>query len=181
MVSGMGSISITQFFRDHHKLIRGLFRQAEAVDLRAHEMAAGVIRELLMMLEIHLKLEEEILYPFILDRASERGRALLAECLTDHRELASLVRAVRARPVDSEHFKPGLTSLIDSAEPHLEREEAEFFPLCETVLGEDLYGSLTERAISRKTEWMASPEYREAQPSVVQNPHGGEQMRKISA
>lgn len=174
-------MSAIQLFRDHHKTIRGLFRQLEAVDRRAHEMKAGVVRETFMELEIHFQLEEEYLYPVIESKADEEGRATLEECRGSHLGLRNRIRAMRERNIDDEYFNLGLNTLIADIEQHLEQEETALFPLAKMTLGDEQLAPMEEQIRKRHKDLMRQPRYRDALPEIVQNPNGGEQIRKRTA
>ena len=171
-------MSAIQLFRNHHKTIRGLFRQLEAVDRRAHEMKNGVVQETFMELEIHFQLEEEYLYPVIRSKADEDGRSTLEECRGAHLALRNRIQALRERGIADEYFNTGLATLIADAEEHLEQEELVLFPLAKMNLGDQALAPLEEQIRRRHRELMRQPRYREALPEVMQNPNGGEQIRK---
>jgi hemerythrin-like domain-containing protein len=174
----MGSITATQLLRDDHKVAKGLMIQTETTETRAPEMRSGVIRELFMLLEIHTLLEEELFYPE-LEKYSETA-ALIVLSFEDHEQVKKLIQDLRNMdPVTSE-FEDQLQELISSASFHIETEEQSLFPLAEKLLGPKLE-ELGSQMHTRKEELMNSPEYRDAQPSLVQDPNGGEQMRKHTA
>ncbi|MEO5971209.1 MAG: hemerythrin domain-containing protein [Bdellovibrionia bacterium] len=171
----MGSITATQLLRDDHKVAKGLIIQSETTETRAPEMRRGVIRELLMLLEIHSQLEEEFFYPE-LEKYPETA-ALAVVSVEDHEQIKTLIKDLRhMNPITAE-FEDQLQELMSFTSFHIETEEQSLFPLAEKLLGPRLE-ELGRQMYSRKAELMKSPEYRDAQPGLVQDPHGGEQMRK---
>lgn len=170
-------MSATQLLRDNHKIIRGLFRQFEAVDRRAHDMKSGVVKETFMMIETHLKVEETFFYPAVEEAASAIGKALAVDCRKEHEGILLLIRNLNRRDLDEENFNIGFTNLITTTEEHFEKEENDLFLLADTVLGEDLYGDLAPKMAARRKELMEQPQYMDARPEVVQMPNGGEQKR----
>ncbi|MCM2276981.1 MAG: hemerythrin domain-containing protein [Oligoflexia bacterium] len=176
----MTQLSATQVLRDNHKTIRGLFRQYEGVRRKTPEMRDGVVRELFMMLDVHFRLEEEFLYPLVAHTGSEPGTALTDDCEREHASIRALIQGLRRRGTRDEFFDTGFTNLVTTCEEHLAREEGELFLLAESELAEALSeDGLAESMENRRKALIAAPEYRDARPEVVQNPHGGEQMRKI--
>jgi hemerythrin-like domain-containing protein len=170
----------TQLMRNNHKVLRGLFRQFEVVDRRAHEMKQGVVNEILMMLEVHFELEEEFLYPALKNSAKEHDRELADHALAQHEEIRQLMTAIRRRSIQEENFNIGALNLISTAEEHLKFEQEETYKAAEVALG-SLLDEMGPRMQARQEELIASPRYKNARPSVVQNPHGGEQKRKRAA
>lgn len=171
----MGSITATQLLRDDHKVIKGLIIQSETAETRAPEMRGGVIRELFMYLEIHSRLEEEHFYPE-LEKYPETA-SLIVVSIEDHEQLKKLIQGLREMDPITAEFEDQLEELISLAPFHIETEEQSLFPLAEKLLGPRLE-ELGRQMHTRKAELMKSPQYRDAQPGLVQDPHGGEQMRK---
>lgn len=172
------TISATQSIRDSHKVIRGLFRQFEAVDRRAHEMKLGVVREIFMMLEIDLRVEEEILFPAITSAAGELGKGMIYDCQSEHHAIRRLIRNLERRDINEEYFNTGFANLISTAEELFKREEDDLFYLGDSVLDQETYGGLSDQIERRRQELMNLPQFKQARPEVVQMPHGGEQKRK---
>lgn len=153
-------MSATKFLRDQHKIIKGLFRQIETVDLRAPEMKQGVVRQLRAEFEIHSALEEEIFYPALRDALGASEQAMVDEALAAHRDAAGMLDRF-------EEFK-------DSFATHLDDEEGRMFERAEVLLKDT---DLETRLKARDMELRTSEKYRDAQPAITQNPHGGEQVR----
>lgn len=170
----------TQFLRDQHKILRGLFRQFEPIDHRAPEMKQGVVKEILMMIEVHFSLEEEFIYQPLMEAASDEDRVLAGECLRDHAAIRALVKVMRKKSVQEEFFNTGFLNLLQTTDEHLVREDEELFSAAERTLG-SLLDEMGPRMQERRDQLVSSPLYRDARPEIVQNPHGGEQMRKRSA
>jgi hypothetical protein len=171
----MTNVNATQFLRDDHRTIRGLFSQFEAVDARAPEMKDGVCREILMKLEIHQKVETELFYPAAMELLDKEGQALVQRSLDEHGALERLLGEIRGMERNDPRLNPSMAELIESVELHVEEEERDLFPLLDRMEG--MGGDLTERMESRMQELLSSPEYRDALPEKVQNPNGGEQKR----
>lgn len=174
----MKAIAATQLLRDQHKTLKGLFRQFEVVDRRAREMKAGVVREILMLLEVHFELEEQFIFPRLIEAADESGRELTAQARTDHAEVRALARVIEKRSVFDEYFNAGFLNLITTAEEHLGFEEERILALADEVLGSVL-DELGPRLQERYEYLITKPQYGESVPWVVQNPHGGEQKRRV--
>lgn len=158
--------------KDDHKRVIGLFRQFEAVILRSPEMRDGVVRQALMELQVHSKLEEEIFYAECKKNLDESGVALIEDCYQAHAELDSRIEKFGGS--DNE-----IREIISAVETHVSEEETSLFPMLEERIPEQLdrIGALLA---TRKKELIASPEFEDSRPEVTQNPNGGEQSRKIA-
>lgn len=173
----MENKNATQLLRDDHKRIRGLFRQFEAVDVRAHEMKSGVVREIFMELEIHSRLEQELFYPAFQSAAGELSTVLVGKALDEHKVVQGIIDELRARGVDESGFDSRFAELIEEVQLHIDEEEKEMLRDAEMSMPGQLQ-ELGARMSRRRSELLQQPEYRDARPGVVQNPNGGEQIRK---
>lgn len=160
--------------RDDHKTLRGLFAQIDVVDARASEMKQGVIRQLLMEVELHSRIEEELFYPALDKTTDSQLQGLLVSCRDAHKEADELVSKLSENSPDEE-----IRSLVTALEEHMVEEEEELFPLAEQLLGSEL-DALGEKIVARRRELASDPRFQDAHPSKTQNPNGGEQARKIA-
>jgi hypothetical protein len=154
-----------------------LFRQYEAVDVRTHELMSPVVEEILMELEIHSQIEEEIFYPALLKAFDEGGQGTIREFQKDHADLGKLIADLRGFDRESSEFAANFEDLIQSVEFHIEKEERDVLHRADEVLGEQLVG-LAQDMANRKIVLMMDSKYRIARQRPAQYPHGGEQMRK---
>jgi hypothetical protein len=168
---------VIQFLMDDHKRIKGLFRQFEGIDRRAHIMKAGVCREIFMELEIHFEIKETIFYPTLqIAFKSETLRGLVAESSAEIEQIQLNLQELRSTDIHNEDFNERMNDLIIDTEQHFSREETEIF-----AQAQDLAHAALEQIIDgmtvEKTRLLAAPQYRNAQPEKTQNPQGGEQKR----
>jgi iron-sulfur cluster repair protein YtfE (RIC family) len=179
----MTPVLATQILRDDHKRLKGLFRQLEAVDLRAHEMKHGVIREIFMEIEIHSAVEEQIFYPALLAVLStpQNNRtgvdaSLIDESIRDHREVDAVIQRMKMIPIDTIDFRNQLEELEELLEAHMEKEEQLTIPSAEALLGDEL-SPLGAQIQDLRDDLLRQPQYQYSRPEIVQNANGGEQMR----
>jgi hemerythrin superfamily protein len=168
----METVSATQLLRNDHKVVKGLFRQSEAVEARAPEMKQGVVREICALLTIHARIEEDVFYPAL--RENPRTAALIANSYEDHREAMALIETIEAANREGHDVSAQLSELISAIETHVETEETELFPVAEKVIASKLE-MLGQKMFALKQQLLKSPY---AHPGLVQDPNGGEQMRK---
>jgi iron-sulfur cluster repair protein YtfE (RIC family) len=173
----MENIGPIQLLQDDHKRLKGLFRQFEATDLRAREMHPGVLRQLLMELEIHARVEEEIFYPAVSGLEDATLRTLVDSLRMDHQGAAGPILRIRDHLDNVEFLQQFVPPLIEDMETHIDREERELFPILHEFL--QAPSDLAERMRRRREMLLRLPEYKDAQPEIVQDPNGGEQMRKV--
>ncbi len=184
----MEKIEATQFLRDHHKTLLGLFRQFENIGARAPELAQGVIGEIVMQLEIYSTLESEIWYPRLNELASGEDselRSLIGQGESELRDLTPLLASLKGYRPEGAEFRALYDELVGNAENLFTFEETELFPYVGKILKDPSHhggGGAHQHGIAqqleqRRKELFALPQYRTVLPEVVQNPNGGEQMR----
>lgn len=162
----MQATNATQLIRDDIKRIKGLLVQTQATKVRAREMNDGVLRELCMLLEIESELEEKVLCPALEKHAEAFD--VLRKCEADREEVRSALSA------DEDE-------LVSAAILHLTTLESELLPLADALLSAQELDSLGGRMHEDRERLMRDPRFADARPEVVQNPNGGEQMRKPRA
>lgn len=167
-----------QFLKDDHKRIRGLFRQLETAGTRAPEMKTGVYHQVVMELEIHLQLEETYLYEFSKNLIEdEMGKGLLFECEGEHRQIRSRLAPLKSVSPTGPSFDKQIFDLIVDIETHFSKEENELYPLIQKTIG-DFISPLSTQMHEARERLLQLDQYKQSRSETVQNPHGGEQIRK---
>jgi hemerythrin superfamily protein len=116
--------------REHHDLMRALFRQVEAMD-RDDPERRDVMRTLAGELEIHERVEDEIFYPAVRP-VSEDVPAAHAE----HQQLSDMLAVTLRLGTHSPEFEEKVRALHQGVDHHASAEEASMFAEAER-LGED--------------------------------------------
>jgi hemerythrin-like domain-containing protein len=167
-----------RFLMDDHKRMKGLFRQFDNVDERAHVMKAGVCEEIFMELEIHTEVEEEFFYPTLQDTLkSTTLKAMVEECTADHEQVKTMIEELKTMGVYSEYFDERMGDLIVEVEQHIDKEESELFSTARDFAF-DAIEQICDRMAETRAALLKSPKYQNAQPRIVQDPSGGEQKRR---
>jgi hypothetical protein len=172
----MGTMNAVQLVLDDHRKIRGLFQQAETVDLRAKNMQLGIIQELLMELEICSLVEQELFYPPYLEIAQTNDRIIANQILANFQIVDNLISELRSVQFVDSRFEEKLRELNETVALLFEEEENMLLPRASHLLHEKL-SSLASQMKQRRKELLSSPKYEDSLPEVVQNPNGGEQKR----
>jgi iron-sulfur cluster repair protein YtfE (RIC family) len=167
-----------QFLKDDHKRLRGLFRQIETVDERAHVMKNGVFRQIVMEIEIHSEIEEGIFYPALLNSfQDDSAKALVSECMSDHDRVKDSLDELKSLDVYHETFNERMNDLIAEIEQHIDKEETELFVQAQQQVFSVLE-QITDRMKEERQRLLQLSEYQDSHAELVQNPSGGEQKRK---
>jgi hemerythrin-like domain-containing protein len=169
--------SVAQHIRDDHKKIQGLFSQLEALEVRSPERTLAVARELWAELELHSRLEEELLYPALDAYAGSLDPKMPVErARLEHESARKLVARMRELGPQDAQFGAYLEELRQAVRQHIEDEERVLLVEAEQKLGE--LSELESRWRSRRAELLENREFQDAaRPELAQNPNGGEQKR----
>src|SRR5689334_6184494 len=89
-------VSITQLLRDDHKRLKGLLRQLEVAGLRLPETKASIIRETVTELEVLARIEEDVVYPALLEVLTDTRRLLVSDGYSAHAEIAAMLEEIKA-------------------------------------------------------------------------------------
>ena len=120
-------------------LVKGITGNVPAKQRRA--AVEGLCREL----DLHARLEEEILYPAA--RATGDGQLvrLIDESRREHARLKETVRELRGRSGEAESLENEVNALQEQVEHHVSEEEGEMLPLLEQVMAAERRAELGRR------------------------------------
>ena len=141
--------SVTNILREDHKKVKGLFEEFEhAEDAKAKQR---IVETAVAELEVHSKLEEDLIYPEI--RAEIADDDLMDEALEEHHVVHGLIGELKKMKPSDERYDAKFTVLAESVRHHIKEEESEMFPKAEDceIDWDDLY----TQVVSRKEQLMA--------------------------
>jgi len=109
---------------DHRRFDEALARAQEAAEYGAWDEALRLFTELLEALALHMRLEDEVVYP-ALERETGDPAGELAGLRDEHRQLESLMEGARAvaRERDIDHLLESLVPLRRALHEHARYEE----------------------------------------------------------
>ena len=91
----------------------------------------GSSRTALMELEVHSKLEEELIYPAI--RAEIDDDDLMDEALEEHHVVHGLLGELKKMKPSDERYDAKFTVLAENVRHHIKEEESDMFPMAELL------------------------------------------------
>jgi hypothetical protein len=115
-----------EMLKEDHHAVQGLFSQFEEADKRGRQRIA---EEALTMLEIHAKLEEDLIYPAIAEAVDDEE--LINEALEEHHVATLLIKELRKMEPKNERYAAKFKVLSEMVKHHIEEEEGETFPQAE--------------------------------------------------
>lgn len=129
--------------KNDHEKVAGILEKIDETTERATKGREQLFAQLKNELDIHTRIEEEILYPAL--EEYEETRAISLEAYEEHALVKQLLEELASSPKDDEQWTAKFTVLKENIEHHVEEEEGEMFPKARKVLSEDEIKDLGER------------------------------------
>ncbi len=139
----------TQLVRDDHTQVLRTFHRYRATTSR--RVRGGLARSLCLALEVHTRLEEEVLYPAVREVSAS---GFLREAVPQHQSMRRRIAQLRDLAPDDPAFDPILLALMREVMHHMAEEETVFLPEAERVLRGRL-GELGALMVRRRLALMA--------------------------
>jgi iron-sulfur cluster repair protein YtfE (RIC family) len=133
---GAGALSALAMLAADHERVRQLAEEYQALLESGEETAEDLVGEICRELEIHMALEEEILYPAAA-RVSELS-LLIDQAREDHDRVKEIVDEIRTMEPGDPQVAGLVLQLAEDIEAHAGEEEAVLFPELEQRMGQQL-------------------------------------------
>jgi hemerythrin superfamily protein len=141
--------SVTDMLRKDHKKVKGLFEEFEQAEDTTTKQR--IVETALTELEVHSKLEEELIYPAI--RSEIDDEDLMDEALEEHHVVHGLLGELKKMKASDERYDAKFTVLAENVRHHIKEEESEMFPKAEDC--EIDWEALCSQVMKRKEQLTA--------------------------
>jgi hemerythrin-like domain-containing protein len=129
--------------KNDHEKVAGILEKIDGTTERATKGREELFTQLKNELDVHTRIEEEILYPAL--EEYEETRAISLEAYEGHALVKQLLEELASAPKGDEEWTAKFTVLKENIEHHVEEEEGEMFKEARKVLNEDEIEKLGER------------------------------------
>ncbi|MDO9693204.1 MAG: hemerythrin domain-containing protein [Candidatus Latescibacteria bacterium] len=147
----------TTLLKKDHAVVKKLFRAYEKADKSdATAQKKAIFDQIAAELDVHMKVEEEILYPALKKESDQDGVDKLLEAHEEHGVVKTLLAQLAKMKPGDETFDAKVAVVIESVEHHVGEEEEEMFPDADETLGLKKLQELGERIEHRKSELFAA-------------------------
>jgi hemerythrin-like domain-containing protein len=138
------SSAVLDMLREDHAKVKDLFEEFEnAEDSREK---SRIVQTALMELELHAKLEEQVIYPALREQLEDDE--LMAEAVEEHHVVHVLIREIKTLKPSDERFDAKFSVLSESVKHHIQEEEGTMFPQAEEA--EIDWEALQEEVLKKK-------------------------------
>jgi len=118
--------SVIELLKEDHEYVKKSYRNFEKMDHGDRERLQALVKEVCTALEVHAKVEEDIVYP-ALRRAMADGE-LIEEASIEHESAKTLIRRLKRMKPSERAYIPTFTVLCEYVLHHVKEEEGEIFP-----------------------------------------------------
>ena len=140
---------VTYLLEKDHDKVRSLLKQFEkASDARTK---AQVVRETLLELDVHTKVEETLIYPAMRRKIDEQD--IMDEAEEEHHVAHTLINELKRMTPGQERYYAKFAVLGENIRHHIREEEHQMFPKAERAEGD--WEALAKKAKALKESLMA--------------------------
>ena len=139
-----------QLLRGDHEKVKRMLEELDATTERAEKTRTETFERLKHDLTIHETIEEEFLYPALIEFAKTKDITL--EAFEEHHVVDLIVAELEATPVTDETWGAKLTVMKENLEHHIEEEEDEMFKQARQVMDHDELAELGDQMDARKKQ-----------------------------
>lgn len=122
--------------KKQHREVEAIFKKAEKA--KDANMRRELVDLLVTKLEMHAKLEEEIVYPAIREVRNKKAEEMVLEAYEEHAVVKLVLAQLPDVDPEDERFHAKITVLKEMVEHHVEEEEKEMFKLAQKLGKEEL-------------------------------------------
>lgn len=150
------SDAVKLLVNDHEKA-EALFAELEQAKGESVSRQLGLRAQLVAELRAHMEIEEQMLYPFVIEHVPDGG-ALVYEAKREHGEARATIQQFETADPSTSAFDDLVRSLQKDVEHHVHEEEREILPKLENAVDETALTQLFERLQGAKLALQPTPQ-----------------------
>jgi len=139
-----------ELLKQDHEKVAGILDRLEPTTERGVKTRDELFAQLKQELDIHARIEEEILYPVL--KETKETEDITLEAYEEHNVVKTLLAQLEELPKDDETWGAKLTVLKENVEHHVEEEEGEMFKKARKALSQEEIDELGTRLEAAKKE-----------------------------
>lgn len=148
--------AITLLKQDHEK-VKKLMDELEKTTERGVKTREELFGKLMQELTVHEKIEEEIFYPAVKERAeTKKVEELIAESYEEHHFVDVVAAELKTTPFDAEEWAAKFKVMKENVEHHaIEEEEGKLFPKVKRAFSAEELEDLGTQMLELKQSMLA--------------------------
>ena len=124
-----------KLLEEDHVTIKKLLNEGEETTERAEKTRTELLDRLKDFLEIHERIEEEVLYPAL--RANPKSKEIALEAYEEHHVVDEILAELQDTPVTDETWGAKFTVAKENLEHHIEEEEGDMFKKSRQIFSDE--------------------------------------------
>ena len=145
------NIHVFSLLHEDHENVALIFKKIESMKSKeTAQTPEQLFKELYTELELHAKVEEDLVYPVF--KKYEETRKIVEESLREHQEIDRLLSELKGMRPDDQKWMGKLGELQRKVEHHVKEEEEQLFPQGRKIISEDQAQQLGETVENKKEE-----------------------------
>ena len=137
-----------KFIAEEHDRMDETFAKLAETSESDTEKRTELFEKLKRDLEIHMKIEEAILYPTLKEHSETEDKGF--EGIAEHDVGKNLLREMESMPNDNKEWTAKFDVLKESMEHHNHEEEDELFPEARKILSQEKIDEMGEKLFAEK-------------------------------
>ena len=121
--------------KEDHGHIKKMLADGEETTERAEKTRTELFDRLKSFLEVHERIEEEVLYPAL--KKKPKSEDIAYEGFEEHHVVDTIFEELEATPVDSPEWTAKFKVAKENIEHHIEEEEGEMFKMTRQLFDDD--------------------------------------------
>lgn len=135
--------------REHERMERAFAKISKIPDEESG-IREKIFKTLKSDLEIHMEIEESVLYPLLNKQSELRGHTFAG--ITEHKEGKDILREMDSMPKDNKEWMIKCNALREKIIRHNKQEEEELFPEARKILSHEEVVSLGRRFLMARED-----------------------------
>jgi len=124
-----------QLLEEDHGTVKRLLAEGEETTERAEKTRTELFERLKSLLEIHERMEEEVLYPAL--KAHPKSKEIALEGYEEHHVVDEILQELETTPVTDEKWGAKFTVAKENLEHHIEEEEGDMFKKSRQIFSDE--------------------------------------------
>jgi hypothetical protein len=124
-----------KLLKQDHDLVKKILAEGESTTERGEKTRTDLFARLKSELEVHERIEEEVLYPALRDHPKSKEIAL--EGYEEHHVVDTILGELERTPVTDDTWGAKFTVAKENLEHHIEEEEGEMFRKARQIFSDD--------------------------------------------
>jgi len=132
-----------KLLKEDHDRVKKMLAEGESTTERGEKTREELFARLKSDLEIHERMEEEVLYPAL--KSHPKARDLALEGYEEHHVVDTILAELEQTPPSDEQWGAKFKVAKENLEHHIEEEETQMFPKARNAFSEDELEQMGQR------------------------------------